>query len=198
MSSHLHRGDTIIEVMIAFTVFSMLAVGAMAVMNRGVSTAQDALETTLVRQQIDNQAETLRFLHQAYISDRTVETGSGRKFKELLDLNSASPTKFGAENCVNAIPAGSNNIFMLDPSTGTKLDTTNIRPAGNVNAPAYAQVTTNGSGQSYGLWVEKVDGDPGVSQQEFVDFHIRACWFGTSNDVPRTLGTIVRLYVPTN
>ncbi|MBC7512045.1 type II secretion system protein, partial [Candidatus Saccharibacteria bacterium] len=63
------RGDTLIEVIVAFAVFAMVAVGALNVMNQGTATAQDTLETTHVRQQIDNQAEILRYLHQAYLAN---------------------------------------------------------------------------------------------------------------------------------
>ena len=58
-----NRGDTIIEVLLAVTIFSLVAVGSMVLMNRGVAMAQQSLETTLVRQQIDAQAEMLRFVH---------------------------------------------------------------------------------------------------------------------------------------
>ena len=50
-------GDTLIEVMLATAVFSAVAVGCLTVMNRGLSIAQQSLESTLVRQQIDAQAE---------------------------------------------------------------------------------------------------------------------------------------------
>ena len=56
-------GDTLIEVMLASAVFSAVAVGCLTVMNRGLSIAQQSLESTLVRQQIDAQAEMLRFVH---------------------------------------------------------------------------------------------------------------------------------------
>ena len=56
------RGDTIIEVLLGITIFSMVAVGAMAVMNRGAAIAQQSLEITLARQQVDVQAEMLRYI----------------------------------------------------------------------------------------------------------------------------------------
>ena len=47
------RGDTIIEVLLAVTVFSLVAIGAMMVMNQGTNSAQRSLEVTLVKQQIE-------------------------------------------------------------------------------------------------------------------------------------------------
>ena len=48
MAKHVgKRGDTLIEVMLAVGIFSMVAVAVVAVMSGGTSSAQTALETTL-------------------------------------------------------------------------------------------------------------------------------------------------------
>ena len=56
------RGDTIIEVMFSFVVFSLLTVGTYIVMNRGTQIAQRSLEITLVRQQLDAQVSLIRYV----------------------------------------------------------------------------------------------------------------------------------------
>lgn len=61
--SSLKRGDTIIEVLFALSVFSLVAILALNLMNNGVVTAQGSLETTMVRNEINAQAEALRFIH---------------------------------------------------------------------------------------------------------------------------------------
>lgn len=66
--SRLQQGDTIIEVIIAVTVFSLVAVGGITLMNQGAAMAQRSLEIGLVRDQIDTQADILRYLHQAHIA----------------------------------------------------------------------------------------------------------------------------------
>ena len=63
-----NRGDTIIEVLFAITVFSLVVVSSLSIMNQGSATAQRTLEISLVRQQIDAQAETLRFLNTSYVA----------------------------------------------------------------------------------------------------------------------------------
>lgn len=70
------KGDTLIEVTFAVGIFSMVAVAIVAVMSSGTSGAQTALETTLAREEIDAQAEALRFIQSAYISDKN--TGDER------------------------------------------------------------------------------------------------------------------------
>lgn len=74
------RGDTLIEVMLAVGIFSMVAVAVVAVMSSGTSSAQTALETTLAREEIDAQAEALRFIQSSYIAEKGDEDGT---FAEL-------------------------------------------------------------------------------------------------------------------
>ena len=62
------RGDTIIEVIFAVTVFSMVALGGMALMNQGAAMAQRSLEISMVRDQMDAQADGLRYIHDAYMA----------------------------------------------------------------------------------------------------------------------------------
>ena len=63
------RGDTLIEVMFAVAIFGMAAIGTISLMNKGLASTQNTLETTMARQEIDAQAEALRFLHSAYLSE---------------------------------------------------------------------------------------------------------------------------------
>lgn len=57
------RGDTIIEVMFAIAIFGLVAILSIASMNRGVITAETTLETTTAREELNAQAEALRFMH---------------------------------------------------------------------------------------------------------------------------------------
>lgn len=189
------RGDTIIEVMLAITIFAMLSVGALTLMNRGVASAQDALETTLVRQQIDGQAETLRFLHQAYMLNPNAPAGSASVFKDIkTNKKATAASEFGSNgsggSCINGIPSTG---FALNPGTA-KIILDKPEPMAGNDAPAYAQLTEDT--KAYGIWIEAVEGQAEPGSPNFYDFHIRACWNAAVSSVPRTLGTIVRLYVP--
>ena len=64
------KGDTLIEVTLAVGIFSMIAIGIAAVMSSGTAGAQTALETTLTREEIDTQAESLRFIQAAYSANK--------------------------------------------------------------------------------------------------------------------------------
>jgi hypothetical protein len=51
----------------------MVAVAIVAVMSGGTSSAQAALETTLAREEIDTQAEALRFIHSSYVASKNAK-----------------------------------------------------------------------------------------------------------------------------
>ena len=81
------RGDTLIEVMLAVGIFSMVAVAVVAVMSSGTSSAQTALETTLAREEIDAQAEALRFIQSSYIAEKGDEDGTFAKLWDKITKN---------------------------------------------------------------------------------------------------------------
>lgn len=76
------KGDTIIEVSIAITIFSMVAALSISMMNSGVATAQGALESSMARNEIDAQAEAIRFIHDSYASERSL-LSTKQDFKAL-------------------------------------------------------------------------------------------------------------------
>ncbi len=202
------RGDTIIEVLFAVTVFAIVAVGGLAIMNQGISTAQRSLEITLVRQQIDAQAEAIRYIHQSYVAtfqkDGPPPAGAAAQWVAMTSKTTGkganSPSEFGqttASSCPSAVPG--EKPFILNARTATIASSAPaMSPPADGSLPPFAQVIYNADSsinRAYGIWIEAVpsviaDG-PG-----FVDFHIRACWNGPGSSAPMTLGTIVRLYEP--
>jgi prepilin-type N-terminal cleavage/methylation domain-containing protein len=197
------RGDTIIEVLIAVTVFAMVAVGAMSIMNQGTGTAQRSLEITQVRQQIDAQAEALRFVHQSYVAQfqrGAAPTGKAALWTEIMQNEKATASNFGVQNgqCPLGNGQGVPNAFALN---ARKVEMA-PQPTGDLpnggSFPPFAQVAYRDDSSVeavYGLWIEAVRGES-TEGPDYVDFHIRACWDSPGSDVPVTLGTIVRLYEP--
>lgn len=80
------KGDTLIEVTLAVGIFSMVAIAIVAVMSGGTSSAQTALETTLAREEIDAQAEALRFIQSSYIASKdTSEAKEDVRYAKLWE-----------------------------------------------------------------------------------------------------------------
>lgn len=205
------RGDTLIEVLFAVAVFSLVAVGGISIMNQGLATSERALEITLVRQEIDSQAETLRFLNASYnaayqqdttIDDYSINTPAGQwaaMAKSIKDLHNLHVSDFGLTamgTCpVPPRPAGS---FIMN----TRSAQFNSSPAKLQPAKIFAQVNYNVANQvvsAEGIWIEAVDSisaDANQANADYIDFHIRACWDSPGQSPPITIGTIVRLYEP--
>ena len=62
-------GDTLVEVMFAVGIFCLVAIGVVSVMNSSSSKIQQSLEITMTRNEIDTQAEALRYIHSSYTSE---------------------------------------------------------------------------------------------------------------------------------
>lgn len=205
------RGDTIIEVLFAVAVFAMVAVGSMAIMNQGTATAQRSLEITQVRQQIDAQAEAIRYIHQAYVSayqkGTTTPVGSIASRWTAMTSKSTGRGADGASefgrlasdgNCPSNVPG--QKPFVLNARAAAIYGSgPAMTPPEGTSLPPFAQVIYDDNSvirHAYGLWIEAVPSTVNPNEPGFVDFHIRACWDAAGSAAPMTLGTIVRLYEP--
>ena len=77
------HGDTLIEVALAIGIFSMVAIAVVAVVSGSMSSAQSALELTITREEIDAQAEALRFIQTSYIASGDTNFANNTKYAEL-------------------------------------------------------------------------------------------------------------------
>lgn len=189
IKSKVERGDTIIEVLLAVSIFSMVAVSSMAIMNTGLFTAQRSLEITQVRHQIDGQAELLRYVH-----SQTKLDNPDPEYVEVWDnINKDGEVEsiIGAGQCPENFSAKG---FVLVPAT--EGDQLKIKFAGqasgefNYRQPeTFARVDNSGS-QGIFIQIAKVENGRAY------DAYIQACWDSLGVDRPMTIGTIVRIYDP--
>ena len=185
-----NRGDTLVEVLLGVTIFSLVAVIALETMNRGMAIAQYSLETTLVRQQVDAQAEMIRYAH-----DMKNDT-----WKKLVDNNSVSVSavngnegNLGVEKCSDDF---STKEFALaaTPSLASKISILN-NPGDYKATETYARVDSD-TKKTYGISVRLVKPSTTVGSRDSnkYDAYIKACWMPVGSKMPATIGTIVRLY----
>ncbi len=209
MKKYLH-GDTLIEVMISVTIFSLVAVSGISIMNQGTSTAQRSLEITLVKQEIDAQAEALRFMNAAYLGDyhknQTIYTGFAQSWVTLRNKISTADvvSNFGVDPVTNKCPARPTKSYIVNTRTlvSYSLTAANYLPnpvtstyARVIYDPAAANPATAAITVVDGIWIEAVKSSRAdQTNADYIDFHIRACWNTLGQTIPMTLGTIVRLY----
>ena len=174
------RGDTIVEVIMAVAIFSMVAVGALLIMNKGVAVAQQSLEITLVRQQIDSQAEMVRYIH-----DKARKGGGVYEslWSSMLKENLKAPAEIHQAVGSNANSCSNIQKSFFLRSSGTSIvkgDASRYE-----NPETYAKVEDD---KSYGISLQLTKG------KKYYDVYVQACWYGPSGAIPTTIGTIVRLY----
>lgn len=173
------RGDTLVEVLMAIVLISVVIVGAMTMMSRGLSAAQVAMEHSQVRLSVNGQIEMLRFARDSYLLSPT--SASGVQWQAIISASNANAITYDATCNVT----GSKQGFYLTKS-GSQVNRNTYTP----NTPAV--VSTPGSG----LWIESVLSPVGTSPA-YADFVIRACWQGSGGAAQQRTVTAVRLYDPT-
>ena len=212
-----------IEVLLAVTIFSVVAVTGLTIMNQGSAASQRSLEITLVRNEMEAQATALRFMYDAalaqkssasYDSTSVSPTSPAGKWDAVLAIRKSSTvgaTPFAnmasGISCIR--PSTITNAFVVNPRTAT-VYTYSANATRWTTAPVFSRVRFNqptpgdphptGIQNVEGIWVEAVRRDAapigGVTVPGYTDFHIRACWSTVGQSQPVTLGTIVRLYEP--
>lgn len=188
MIKRFQQGDTIIEVVLAFAIFSLAAVGTITLINSGLATTQRNLETTLVRQQIDSQAELLRYLRDTRDTTWQSIISAGALVSNPLELSDSCQPLGSISQGFYVQP----NVT-ADPSTTTY--TRKALTAATFATPTtYAKIDyTTGAAQSQGVWIQATRAQQNGSVTAY-DFYIHACWDSVGVDTPMTLGTIVRIY----
>ncbi|MBR0431045.1 hypothetical protein IJJ05_02030 [Candidatus Saccharibacteria bacterium] len=264
------KGDTLIEVTLAVGIFSMIAIAVVSVMNSGTSGAQTALEATLTREEIDAQAEALRFIQNSaangderynslwkeIVSNAIDFTGTtyppgskesifqfapetcGDLYDNKTDTDNFSTAISQKAFIINTHGLGnfSNTDFTTLNSTEQNTAIENIFVTVNENnlgeegifseASTYPHlIFTSASGsnsdsnsdsgalsdetnynqlsKAEGIYIvaikdkgTNIGGDNKDNKSAFIDFYIRTCWYGSNDQTPSTISTIIRLHDP--
>ena len=115
-------GDTLVEVSIAIGIFSMVAIATISVINASTSSTQGILENTITREEIDAQAEALRFIQSAYVAggnNDPSDTTSATKYARLWAKISERALSFESGSSVR--PEIVDIIANYNPSTCSAL-----------------------------------------------------------------------------
>ena len=141
VSKKTRYGDTIVEAIIAISIYSIVAVLALTMMNSGLSRAQKNLESTMSRLAIDSQSDTLRYIYEGYITGlKRGDATEADFFKKIWTtprsgMVGANPVMYSApsgtdvtnvndaESCEDAIAKDRANypVFVLNPRALVKL-----------------------------------------------------------------------------
>ena len=206
-------GDTLIEVMFAVGIFSLVAVAVIAVMNGSLRSVQTALETTMARNEIDAQAEALRFIQSSAIAEKDAADG---KYKEVwgeIIGRAVDGTSFNLESCAdlykNDGPVEKEKAFVINTRAlggdeNVKVD--NVVVSGSMGEAGvhprlmYKDDNTTLSDNNSSSELIKAEGIYVVAvpdeKKTYYDFYIRTCWNSAGAKKPSTISTVIRLYNP--
>lgn len=175
------RGDTIVEVVLSFAIFAVVAVSVSVLMSRGLAIGQQSLEIALVREQISSQAEMIRFAR--------YDASSASAWDKIKDdyLVDGSIAAEKPETC--DLPT-TGSPFIVHPQGDVVVSS--LVDIDNYNSPETSSFVDD-SGQTQGLWIQAARAEGSGSVAAY-DFYINACWYMPSADSPQTLQTVVRLY----
>ncbi|MBQ8984974.1 hypothetical protein IJ076_00215 [Candidatus Saccharibacteria bacterium] len=109
---HKKFGDTLVEVALAIGIFSLVAIVVVSVISASTSGAQTALEVTITREDLDAQAEALRFIHDSYVS--------GSQSRDTSQNNYYNLWKAVTEKAMDG-NAVSDEIITFNPSSCSEL-----------------------------------------------------------------------------
>lgn len=182
------RGDTIIEVMFAFVIFSLVIVGAFMLMNKGVALAQQSLEITQVRSQIDAQVTMVKYLRQQ--SDDAL-------WRELITpvpdgyLSDVIDPFSDAASCPTIAALKAHHAFFVTRTSGA-VSMAAVGDTTYEDAITYSRVDFDSAApKAYGIWTQITRAE-GVSGA--YDVHVRACWGSVGTARPMMIGTVARVY----
>lgn len=194
------RGDTMVEVLLGITFFSIVCLGAYSLTNISLVSTRSSLDYNLVRNYMDAQATGLRFLQNAYLSSKNTGTTLVPALQwiglrnDIISNASTNPIDFGVNT--NTCPEIPTTSFIINPkdSTVTYADdgTGRIVKSSSGLSRLDFNSDTNNITRANGLWIEAKRTTSDSSS--YIDFYIRACWYEFGNSNASTLATIVRLY----
>lgn len=201
-------GDTLIEVLFAVTVLSLAIVISLGLMNQGTAASVRSLQVTLVRQEIDSQADALRFLNSAYVAaysqtyapDTTDAATSPAEeyYKIIRDVKNRGATSvsaFGNQGATVDCRPAPEGSFIINTRLARYQPYNTSRLVMATNYPVATYTSSDSVVTGEGIWIEAVRSAPSGGSSR-IDFHIRACWGAVGVGQPMNIGTIVRLYEP--
>lgn len=178
------RGDTLIEVLVAISVFGIVVVGAFALMNRGVTQMYDSMEKAQVRMLLNSQTEALTYARDQYLRSQSMAlvTPQDQRAKNAWEgVKNAFDTPSTAPGLNSCAPSDAAFAMQADAS-GISRSTTII-----------AAIADGFPSPGNGIWVEEIPSAASVTPS-FIDFYIKACWLQNSSAQTQVLSTVVRLY----
>ena len=170
------RGETIVEVMFAIVILSIVVAAAYTLSNRAVRIGQASIERTEAVNMVESQTEALRgiALQRGEAWATLMSDSDGFNY-----VGSQHPDYSDEEAC--PADTGLTDAFYIDTEDLEDLSGSDI-------------IVNGVKGESdpdtfYKVWIEGYQ----RSDTSYVDFHVRACWDRIGSDIPERSTSVLRL-----
>ncbi len=135
-SAKSNRGDTLVEVAFAIAIFALVSIVSINIMNAGLNAAEGALEVTMARNEMDAQAEAIRFIHNAFTLERE-EVIENQQYRDLWNKLSRSSKSINSDG-VTGVGNEAKNIPELSVSSCSEIyDSSSTKSIFNSNIVAF-------------------------------------------------------------
>lgn len=179
------KGDTLVEVLLATVILSLVMAGAFTISNRATQIGQNSLERSQVSNNIQEQIEIIRAMRDGdypswneIVDNWTIPNGSP-------DYTSCEPTNASRAFYISfnennyPVPAGGAERFNLESADAIQLFSQNSSDAaGNV---------VDSKSDFFEVWIEA------YAFGNEIEFHARSCWDQLGGDVRGQANTIYKL-----
>jgi prepilin-type N-terminal cleavage/methylation domain-containing protein len=169
-------GDTLVEVLLATAILSMVLAGAFTISNRATRINQSAEERTQVSNLMQREVELLKAKH---------ASNPDSLWNELDDTSVepwfAGTTERSTSFCGDTGASPSAGSFVVN----TDLTLKKLDPASRSG-----YYTDYDDTDFFNVWIEAVDNGPASS---YADFFVYACWDGVGGEGYQQSGLVVRL-----
>lgn len=179
------RGDTLVEVTIAFAVLGLVLGATGAIVNRSLLNIMNATERTTARGEVNSQAELLRYVIEH--SDDNTSLYNNIINNKVNSNGDYSSKNYGCTASAHAFAlrynAASSAIELQSIAQGPKTQTATYAP--------------HAEGDQ-GIWIDGVKHNGTTNSPDYIDFYVRACWtpYAASEVGQGRLESIVRATLP--
>jgi type II secretory pathway pseudopilin PulG len=184
------RGETLIEVLLAFAILGIALVTVMRTMDGGLSSMFVSGQRSQVEAQMRGQLAVLQAAHQKAVTSTDQSTADWTEI-----INAVASTTSDREADVNAdgctYTSNKNRLYFTTDTTGTWTGDVATKTGGTMVPDS---VTPGPDGST--LWIEAQHVPQGTSDEfarGYYDFYIKSCWMG-ANNTPQQAKMITRFY----
>ena len=176
------RGDTLVEVLVATVVLTIVLAGAYAIANRATRINQTSIERTEVANQLNEQAELLRAVRDDH--DGT----PGSMWSDIVLF--AQSSSVGPHDCSNPV---ADNAFYLTTQGGI-LGEPEVFSRGGSTPLGRADDAYPDQEDLFDVWiVADYITNTGSDLDNQYEFHVRGCWDGIGGESEQRSEVIFRL-----